>query len=58
MEPQKMKRREALSLAAVPLLAGLPSLATAADSVSYTRELYENLLAKGEPFLLDFYADW
>jgi len=28
------------------------------ENIGYTRELYEQLLASGQPFLLDFAAKW
>ncbi|NKC11439.1 MAG: hypothetical protein GKR94_04300 [Gammaproteobacteria bacterium] len=53
-----MKRRQALRFAALPLLLATPSLRAAEDTVDYSRELYDKLLAQGKPFLLDFYAPW
>lgn len=52
-----MKRRQFLALSAVSLLA---SRANASDSqhVEYSSEVYEQALASGMPFILDFYASW
>lgn len=53
-----MKRRQILAL---PLLAAAAALrpASADDAfIEYSRELYEQALASGEPFMLDFYASW
>lgn len=52
-----MKRRQFLAVPAIALLADVVS-ADGAGSVEYTREAYEQALASGEPFMLDFYAKW
>lgn len=54
-----MKRRGFLSISALALssTSGL-ALAEDASREEYSRELYEKLLADGETFLLDFYANW
>jgi len=57
-----MNRRQMLrySLGTVAVAAGLSSCtAQGADGrVDYSRELYDEALASGEPFLLDFSATW
>ncbi len=52
-----MKRRQFLAIPALALLADTVS-AAGAESVEFTREAYEQALASGEPFMLDFYASW
>lgn len=54
-----MNRRGFLSISALAL-SSPAGIASAADVVreEYSRELYEQALASGEPFLLDFYANW
>lgn len=53
-----MKRRQFLSLSALAITTPAISLAEEGYFVDYTRELYEEALASGEPFLLDFYSPW
>ncbi len=52
-----MKRRQFL---AIPALAVFAEAVSAEDAsyVEYSREAYEQALASGEPFMLDFYATW
>ncbi len=52
-----MNRRQFLALSATSLLA---SHVNASDAlhVEYSDEVYEQLLASGKPFILDFYASW
>ncbi len=52
-----MKRRQFLAISAIAPFAGV-TLVQAADQVEYTREAYEQALASGEPFMLDFSASW
>ena len=51
-----LQRRQLL---AMPLLA-LAAAPGSADElfIEYSREIYEEALASGEPFMLDFYASW
>ena len=52
-----MKRRHFLALSATTLLA--KTVTASADlSVEYSEEVYEQALASGKPFILDFYANW
>lgn len=54
-----MNRRQLLSTLAIPLVIAAPkSLADSSGVVPYTREAYEQALASGEPFMLDFFAPW
>ena len=53
-----MKRRDLLSASALLLLAPGTALAAGAGTVEYSEEVYEQALASGEPFLLDFFAPW
>lgn len=53
-----MNRRTLLKCCAGLAVAACSGAAPAAESVKYSRELYEELLASGEPFLLDFSATW
>ena len=54
-----MKRRAMLSASALALLApGSVALAAGAGTVEYSKEIYEQALASGEPFMLDFFAPW
>lgn len=52
-----MKRRQFLT---IPLLAGFATSSLAEDALmeDYNRETYEQVLASGEPLLLDFAASW
>jgi thiol:disulfide interchange protein len=52
-----MQRRHFLALSAAALLA---RHAHASDElhVEFSEEIYEQALASGEPFILDFYASW
>jgi thiol:disulfide interchange protein len=51
------RRRFVIASVAALTATGLPA-ATAAEHVPYSRNLYTQALASGEPFMLDFYADW
>lgn len=52
-------RRCFISASAAALLAaGLPAIAAPEGLVPYSRDVYTKALASGEPFMLDFYADW
>ena len=59
-----MKRRQflAISTGSLIITATSATIGTAAandlNHVDYTRDAYEQALASGEPFLLDFYASW
>ena len=46
-----------MSALALSCTSGL-AFAKGAKFEDYSRELYEKLLASGEPFLLDFSANW
>ena len=54
-----MNRRQLLrnGLGMVALATSLPGF-SAQDAEAYSRDLYEEALASGEPFLLDFTAPW
>lgn len=52
-----MKRRQFLAIPALAIFAEAVS-AEGAGHVEYSREAYEQALASGEPFMLDFYASW
>jgi thiol:disulfide interchange protein len=47
-----------LTLPLVAVAASLPPVSANDEFIEYSRELYEQLLASGEPFMLDFYASW
>lgn len=52
-------RRRFMSTSAATLLAAaLPAVAAPEGLVPYSRDVYARALASGEPFMLDFYADW
>ncbi len=54
-----MNRRQFLSIAGVSLVATAPVFSSEKPAYeNYTPELYESLLASGEPFLLSFHAKW
>lgn len=53
-----MDRRTLLKCCAGLAVVACNRTTSAAESVEYSRELYEELLASGEPFLLDFAATW
>ena len=54
-----MKRREWLkSCTALALAAGVRPGKAELSHLPYTRDLYEESLESGKPFLLDFYASW
>lgn len=53
-----MKRRQFLSLSAIAIAAPASSWAEKGKFVDYTRETYDEALASGEPFMLDFFASW
>ena len=52
-----MKRRQFLAISAAAPFAGI-ALADGANYVEYTREAYEQAVASGEPFLLEFTSTW
>ena len=54
-----MDRRRFMSASAAALLAAaIPAMAAPEGVVPYSRAVYTKALASGEPFMLDFYADW
>lgn len=54
-----MNRRRFISASGAALAAAaLPAMAAPQGTVPYSRAVYTKALASGEPFLLDFYADW
>ena len=54
-----MNRRQMLSTLALPLAAACPRVfADGRNHVNYSRATYDQALASGEPFLLDFFAPW
>ena len=50
-----MKRRQLL---AMPLIAIAAAVSADEEYIEYSREIYEEALSSGEPFMLDFYASW
>lgn len=52
-----MKRRQFLALSALAL-ATSPTWAESSNKIDFTPEAYEAALESGEPFLLDFSANW
>ena len=54
-----MNRRQWLKgCVGVAAIAGMGSALAADDAVPYSRETYEQALASGDAFMLDFYASW
>ena len=54
-----MNRRQLLSASALALVLVAPRIFAAdAYSVAFTRQVYEQALASGKPFMLDFFATW
>ena len=53
-----MNRRQALSIAALVFAAPVVRAADTPPYVTYRRDAYEQALASGKPFLLDFSATW
>jgi len=54
-----MNRRRFISASAAALVAAaIPARAAPEGMVPYSRAVYTQALASGEPFMLDFYADW
>lgn len=54
-----MNRRQLLSASALALAVIAPKLfAAEGHAVAYSRELYDQALASGKPFMLDFFASW
>lgn len=55
-----MKRRQVLRTPVLALaVAAAPSvLAGGGDKVDFSRAVYDEAIASGEPFMLDFYASW
>ena len=54
-----MKRRTVLLLPALAVAAATPNaFAGQTGVVKFSQELYDNAIASGEPFLLDFKASW
>jgi hypothetical protein len=54
-----MNRRQLLSISALALALVAPRiLAADAYAVDYARQVYEQALASGKPFMLEFFATW
>ncbi len=53
-----LKRRQLLATPLLAIAATLPAVSAEGEFIEYSRELYEEALASGEPFMLDFYATW
>ncbi len=57
-----MKRRQFFAIPALTVLPlGIFADVASAESdvfMEYSREAYDQALASGEPFMLDFYAKW
>lgn len=53
-----ISRRNALKCCAGLAVMACSGVSTAEGEVLYSRELYEELLASGEGFILDFTAPW
>lgn len=55
-----MNRRQLLrnGLGLLAMASAIPAVATIEGAETYSRELYEEALASGETFLLDFSATW
>ena len=53
-----MKRRDMLSAAALALLAPGAVVQAAPGAITYSKAVYDQALASGEAFMLDFYAPW
>jgi len=54
-----MNRRQLLTASALALTFVAPKLfAAEGHTVAYSRQIYDQALASGEPFLLDFFASW
>lgn len=54
-----INRRRFMTASAAALAATVfPARAAPQGTVAYSRKVYAKALASGEPFMLDFYADW
>ena len=55
-----MNRRIFLAVSAFTAAAAVvpPAGAASERGIPYSREAYEQALASGEPFLMDFYTEW
>ena len=53
-----MNRRRFLGAAALPVLLQVPAAQAELTKVPFSDKVYEDALASGKPFLLDFYASW
>ncbi len=54
-----MNRRQMLSTLSLALAAACPKVfADGGNLVDYNRAAYDQALASGEPFVLDFFAPW
>ena len=53
-----MNRRQVLSAAMTLLVAPALRAADEPSHVPFSQDAYEQALASGEPFVLDFYASW
>ncbi len=54
-----MNRRHAMICAsALALMLATPAVFSASLGVEYSRKAYDQALASGKPFMLDFFADW
>ena len=57
-EPILMNRRHVLCAAGALLVAPALRAADEPSHVPFSQDAYEQALASGEPFVLDFYASW
>jgi hypothetical protein len=56
---KRMQRRQFLGAAILPLMLNVNSAkAAGGGTVPYSKKVYEDALASGKPFMLDFYASW
>ncbi|MEM7250636.1 MAG: hypothetical protein AAF493_04400 [Pseudomonadota bacterium] len=54
-----MNRRQLLATSlGVAVAAALPAVTAGENHVPYSRAAYDDALASGKPFMLDFYASW
>ena len=53
-----MNRRQLLKGGCGLLFMGTMQTTAADSAVAYTRDVYEEALSSGKPFMLDFYAPW
>jgi len=54
-----MNRRQLLCAPALALAVIAPKLfAAEGHTIAYSRQIYDQALASGKPFMLDFFAHW